>query len=404
MAHPPPSSSLLASRKPRSPRLPTILVIGSINMDLTTLVPRFPRAGETLTGRSLTLSPGGKGANQAVACARASRTKCGGAEEAEVRFVCAVGAPPEDVYAGALLREVRANGVVVHERVVQGVASGTASVMVEERGGENCIAVVPGANGRLTAEMCFPAAGGAAAGGLRNVWEGVDVLVVQLEIPMAAVVGVVQGARARGVRTVVVNAAPCPARGTADMAVFKREVLGLRGGGVHLLVNEEEGSMLSGVDWPARGAGEEETAAALRRMGAAFADMGVEASVVTLGGKGAYAWVSVAEEEEGERGAAAAGRAMRCTGEGEVTVVDTTGAGDTFVGAYAVCLAKIAPGTEGQGRGAVASMVDYALGVANAAARKSVQKRGAMQGMPWMDEVEQTKYSYPPAEGSGNHK
>ncbi|AYF74054.1 ribokinase [Nocardia yunnanensis] len=161
-----------------------IVVVGSINMDLVTTVGRRPAAGETVSGESFALVPGGKGSNQAIAARRA-----GG----EVEFVGAVG---NDVFAGALRDVLREAGVGVERlRGVAG-ASGVAAIVVDESG-ENTIIVVAGANGRMT-EL--------APADLETI-AGADVLMCQLEIPVPTVLAAARHARANGT-VVMLNPSP----------------------------------------------------------------------------------------------------------------------------------------------------------------------------------------------------
>ncbi|NID04640.1 ribokinase [Luteibacter jiangsuensis] len=162
-----------------------IVVVGSINMDLVTLSPRFPDPGETLTGDRFLTIPGGKGANQAVAAARLG---------ANVSMVGCVG---DDAFGKQLYEGLVAEGVdVAHVTRVEGVGSGTASITVA--GGENSIVVVPGANGRVT-----PAQVEAA----RDIVRGADAVLVQLEIPLDAVEATLRVAQEEGV-PVILNPAP----------------------------------------------------------------------------------------------------------------------------------------------------------------------------------------------------
>ncbi|MDY1549976.1 ribokinase [Luteibacter sahnii] len=162
-----------------------IVVVGSINMDLVTLAPRFVAPGETLTGDRFLTIPGGKGANQAVAAARLG---------AQVAMVGNVGA---DAFGQQLYDGLKAEGIDVgHVRRLDGVGSGTASITVA--GGENQIVVVPAANGRVT-----PAQVEAA----REVVRGADAVLVQLEIPLDAVDATLRVAADENV-PVILNPAP----------------------------------------------------------------------------------------------------------------------------------------------------------------------------------------------------
>ncbi|MFE4832298.1 ribokinase [Streptomyces sp. NPDC056672] len=289
-----------------------IVVLGSTNMDLVAFVARAPKLGETVTGREFRTIPGGKGANQAVAAARA-----GG----EVAMIGAVGA---DEY-GELLRHTLAASAVDTDllRTVEG-PSGTAHIVVDDDGG-NAIVVIPGANGTVT--RLVP--------GDETVIAAADSLLLQLELPVAAVLAGAEAARRHGVRTVLT---PAPAQplppGLLDT--------------VDLLVpNEHEAATLTGV--------------ADAHASAEILLQQVPEVVITLGAGGSlYA----------ARGA----RAVTVPAP-RVEAVDTTGAGDTYVGALAVAL--------GEGR-----PMPEAMHWASAAAALCVQRHGASTSMPYRTEIE----------------
>ncbi len=159
-------------------------VIGSVNMDYTFAVEALPRPGETVLASSLATAPGGKGANQAVAAARA-----GG----QVQFVGAVGS---DRAGEELLAHLRANDVGVDGVQALPGPSGSAAIVVDAQA-ENAIVVAPGANGHLTMDSAVA----------RAVVAECDVLLLQLEIPVETAVAAARAARAAGV-IVVVNASP----------------------------------------------------------------------------------------------------------------------------------------------------------------------------------------------------
>jgi ribokinase len=161
-----------------------VCVVGSVNMDSTLRVGSLPRPGETVLASSLTHAPGGKGANQAVAAARAG---------ARVQFVGAVGDDP----AGEQLRaHLRADGVGLDGTVGLTGPSG-AAIIVVDAGGENTIVVAPGANGQLTL----------TAAHVREVIASCDVLLTQLEIPVTTAVAAAREARSAAA-VVIVNASP----------------------------------------------------------------------------------------------------------------------------------------------------------------------------------------------------
>jgi len=293
-------------------RRPTIAVLGSANMDLVAYVAVAPRRGETVAGREFRTVPGGKGTNQAVAAARA-----GG----RVDMIGAVG----DDDFGARVRAVLAGSGVGTEalRTVPG-SSGTAHIVVDDEGG-NAIVVVPGANGTVTS----------LAEGDEAVIARADALLLQLELPMEGVLAGARAARTHGVRTVLT---PAPAR------PLPSELLALTG---LLVPNEHEAAALTGVADPYEAA-----ALLLDR---------VPEVVVTLGERGSLY--------------AARGAEPVTVPAFPVAAVDTTAAGDTFVGALAVA--------RGEGR-----PVPAAMAWASAAAALAVQRPGASSSMPVRAEID----------------
>lgn len=159
-------------------------MVGSINTDLTFAVTALPRPGETILASALSSAPGGKGANQAVAAARAG---------AHVRLVGALGTDPA---ADALLAHLRANRVGLDGLIRVPGPSGTAAIVVDANA-ENMIVVAPGANAHLTMDYA----------GLRDVVAECDVLLLQLEIPVPTAAAAARTARSAGA-TVVVNPSP----------------------------------------------------------------------------------------------------------------------------------------------------------------------------------------------------
>ena len=262
---------------------PPVVVVGSINADQIVSVTRRPLAGETVGNATLELHLGGKGANQAVATAR-----CG----ASVAMVGRVG---DDEAGRAQQADLRAEGVdTAHVLVSEGVPTGLALVLLTPDG-ENSIVVVPGAN------ACLTPADLDAAGSLIG---GAAVLVAQLEVPMDAVSRAIE--LAGGDTVVVLNSAPfrtLPAELLAAVDV--------------LVANEHEAAALTG-----RLVGNPEEALAAANE---IVRLGARSATVTLGPLGA---VAVSGTERAHFLAP------------KVDVVDTTGAGDAFVGALAARLAK----------------------------------------------------------------
>lgn len=259
---------------------PQIVVFGSMNMDLMVRVARAPRGGETLQGLGFLANPGGKGANQAVACAR---------QGARVAMVGCVG---QDGFGTTLRDALAADGIdVAHVRTVA-ESTGVAVVMVDDEG-QNRITIVPGANQAVRAD----------AEVLGTV--GGQFLLLQFEVPMPEVVLAARMMRGRGA-TVVLN--PAPAGQLPDELWSLVDIL---------VMNEIEAAELAGVpvDDPASAA---RAAWTLRRRGPATA-------IVTLGAQGV-----VVADDDGCRHFAAV----------PVQTVDTTAAGDTFIGA--LCAARAA--------------------------------------------------------------
>ncbi|KAI1342313.1 Ribokinase-like protein [Xylariaceae sp. FL0016] len=327
-----------------SSKTPLITVLGSLNIDLVSYVPHHPLPGETLTSNSFAVSPGGKGANQAVACAKLSRSShttttttaaAAAAAADEIAHIRMLGAVGSDTYGDILTSNLSAHGVDV-SGVTRGpdLKTGIAIIVVDQPTGQNRIILSPEANHSLQ-----PAQFATSLPDPRP-----DLLIMQLEIPLPTVLAALQAARDAGV-AVLLNPAPAqelPAPAYQGLA--------------HLIVNETEAAILGGVDER-----ELDTEAGLQKVGRAFQARGVKNVVITLGGRGVY-YVG----ERGDAGLLPAEKAK---------VVDTTAAGDTFVGQYAL---EVVSGT-----------FDIAAAVkkANRAAAKTVEKLGAQASIPWRDEL-----------------
>ncbi len=284
-------------------------VFGSANMDIVVRVDELPRAGETIFGDSLITNPGGKGLNQAVAAARA-----GG----QVEFIGTFGT---DGYGDELAALLDSEGIGARELRREGT-TGTAHIAVE-RGGENTIVVVSGANLATTADQVTDA-----------LLDSIGWLVSQLELDLDNVFAAFRTARTRGVRTVLT---PAPARPLADDQLATVDLL---------VPNQHEACLLAGETDPLV------AAAALSRR---CADV-----VVTLGADGA-AW-------------ARGGEVVAQLPSRRVEAVDATAAGDTFVGAL---VAQLAAGTDFR----------RAIEVAQVAASITVTRPGAADSMPRWEEI-----------------
>jgi ribokinase len=293
-------------------RVPRIVVVGSCNMDIVVFVERAPERGETVGSTGSKLGPGGKGANQAIAAARLG---------AAVSMVGAVGA---DVHGEALRAALAGAGVDTTQLRAHEAGTGTAHIVVESSGA-NRIVIVPGANATLTVLTADD----------RRLIEQSDLLLLQLESPLEVVIESARVAHAAGTRVVLT---PAPARPLpAELTL-----------GVDVLVpNEHEALQVADAT------GLEEAIATLVGL--------VPDVVVTLGERG-----GVHAARDGARDAFSTPR---------VDAVDTTAAGDTFVGALALSL--------GEGR----AWPD-ALQRAAAAAAISVGRAGAAESMPDAAELE----------------
>jgi ribokinase len=269
---------------------PKIAVVGSANVDLTTFSDRFPKAGETIFGDHFDLGWGGKGANQAVAA-----RLCG----ADVFMVARVG---DDLFGPATIENFGRQGIdASHVRVVPGASSGVAPIFVESNG-QNRIIVVKGANDRL-----LPADVDEA----RSVLEQADCIVLQFEIPLETVYHTVRLATDLGVPCIV-NPAPAA---LVDM----KALAGVR----YFAPNESEAEIVSGM--PVRSI--DEAKACARQL----LDQGLERVIITLGERGALL---------------ASGSEMEVVPPFRVETKDTTGAGDAFIGSFAVFLAEGLPERE----------------------------------------------------------
>ena len=265
-------------------RQPHIVVVGSANVDLTTFTDHFPRPGETIFGREFHLGFGGKGANQAVAA-----RLCG----ARVSMVARVG---DDLFGPATIQNFTARGIdASHVWITPGVSSGVAPIFVDSSG-QNRILVVKGANGRLSP---------ADVDGASDLLRSADCIVLQLEIPVATVYHTLRFARAHGIRAIL-NPAPGQALDLAELAHAD-----------YVIPNETEAEALGGM--PVRTLDDARNCASKLLAG------GLRRVLVTLGANGALC---------------AGAEGSRHIPPFQVEPVDTTGAGDAFIGSLACFLAS----------------------------------------------------------------
>ena len=290
-----------------------ILVIGSSNTDMTIRASRLPAPGETILGGEFKMGRGGKGANQAVAAKR-----LGG----NVTFVCKVG---NDVFGNESVQAYAAEGMDISRILRSEKPSGTALIMVDDSG-ENCISVAPGANGDISVEDIRSIA---------DLIRSASYLILQLEIPVAAVVEAAHIAHEAGV-CVILNPAPAtklPESIFADIDI--------------LTPNQTETAILTGIS--------DDPDKAVARL----AELGVGRIVMTRGSKGSAVY---------ENG--------KCTlvDACKVNAIDATAAGDTFCRALCVGL------SEGL------DLVEAAR-FATRASALTVQKMGAQESIPYRKDL-----------------
>jgi len=269
---------------------PRIAVVGSANIDLTTFTNEFPKPGETIFGQKFDLGFGGKGANQAVAA-----RLCG----AEVFMVARVGS---DLFGPATIENFRKLGIdPTHVKQVEGLSSGVAPIFVDPSG-QNRILVVKGANDALK-----PADVDAAADMLKTV----DCIVLQFEIPLETVYYTVGFARKHGIRCIV---NPAPAQ-HVDIAALKDLD--------YFVPNESEAEAIGGS--PVKSVDD------AKRCAQALLAGGIRRVIITLGANGSL----LASRDGSEQVAPFS-----------VKSVDSTGAGDAFIGSFAVFLGEGVPEKE----------------------------------------------------------
>ena len=297
-----------------------VAILGIFVADLAFWAGRLPVIGETIAGSGFAMGPGGKGSNQAVAAARAG---------AKVTFVSKLG---RDAFGDIALATWKREGITA--KIVQSATepTGAAFIYVNDRNGENAIIVVPGAAGAITAADVDAAA---------DVIRGSKVFVTQLEQPIAAAHAGLDIARDAGVTTVFNPAPAAP----LDDAIYPLCD--------YVVPNETEAAALTGLKLASLDDA--------RRVGDALLAKGVGAALITLGEKGALFH--------------ALGRSIHVPAVNAGPVVETTGAGDAFVGGFAAALARGSDPLEATRFGCAVAGI-------------SVTRAGTAPSMPMLAEVD----------------
>lgn len=302
-------------------------MVGSLNADLVVRAPRFPQAGETISGDDLQVIPGGKGANQAVAAAR---------HGAQVSMLGRVG---NDGFGDFLLDNLRENNVDISHIQRDDASTGTATIIVDSNG-QNSIVLSPGANGKVSAADVENAS-----------FADHRLLLLQLEIPTPTVLAAARRAHENGV-SVILN--PAPATELPDELISQAD---------YLVPNETELSLLTGMDVNDTPSAELAAKSLLGR--------GVGHVIVTLGSRGALVvdkYTSIHVETY------------------KVDVVDTTAAGDAFIGGFASKLLESASSRANLQESA--PVLQKAVQYGCACGALATTKFGAQPSLPTKTEVE----------------
>jgi ribokinase len=297
-----------------------ISILGIFVADTAYLAPRLPAVGETIAGSGFSVGPGGKGSNQAVAAARAG---------AEVAFISKIG---RDTFGDLALKTYEQAGVTAKLTIMDDQPTGAAFIYVNDSTGDNAIIVYAGAAGTISVADVEAA---------REIIERSTVFVTQLEQPAAAAHRALHIARQAGVTTIF-NPAPA--------GVFPAALYGLCD---YIVPNETEAAALVGFSL--------ETLDDAKRAADVFLSNGVGAAVITLGARGVLFH--------------RAGQSVHVPAVSCGAVIDTTGAGDAFVGGFAAALAR-----------GDAPLEAVRFGCATAGI--AVTRRGTAPAMPTLAEIE----------------
>lgn len=308
---------------PKQPKSkPKVTVVGSFMMDLVVKAERRPAKGETLVGQEFGMFCGGKGANQAVAAARCC---------ADVTMVGRVG---DDIFGDKFFEALKCEGIET-KYIIRDKENGTGiGTPVIDANGDNSIIIIPRANTKMTPADVEKA---------KDAIEKASVLILQLEIPLDASEKAAEIARKKGVK-VILN--PAPAQKLPESILKKVDIL---------TPNETEAQMLTGISVVDEGGA--------KKAAKKLLDLGVKDVIITLGGRGAM-WASKA--------------GFKTVSAFKVqNVVDTTAAGDAFIGGLSVSLAEGKP-------------MEEAIKFANACGGLAVTVMGAMPSLPKRECVENT--------------
>ena len=313
--------------------MPDILVVGSLNADLVVRAPRFPQPGETISGEDLQVIPGGKGANQAVATAR---------HGTQVSMLGRVG---NDHFGDFLLDNLKENNVDFQHVLRDPASTGTAIIIVDSNG-QNSIVLSAGANGKVSSADVDSAS-----------FADHRLLLLQLEIPIPTVLSATQRAHAEGL-LVILN--PAPARQLPEEIISQID---------YLIPNETELGLLTNMNVHDIPSAEQAAKSLMER--------GVKNVIVTLGSKGALIVTSTQ---------------VKHIETFKVDVVDTTAAGDAFIGGFAYKLLESANSLHSQGVLANAQeqapILHNAVRYGCACGALATTKFGAQPSLPTKEEVE----------------